>query len=208
MLKTSSQKFDEFVRKEKIPEKYWACFMHFTDEDSKGYGNMTESYVLAGHARHATNKYRARDLFKKPLMRTLLYLWKEKQVEKRELKKETAFERVQRRNQDLYDQAALKDPPDLALMKQCNEFDAKLNGLLVDRHQVLNPESANDVNEGMQQAALEVANNALLPERVDDDTPLDENNTIDAEFEIEQTEAAAPDDSSAADGLPDGWLDD
>ncbi len=176
---------DELKQKlNKLTENQYKFFVNVTDPTSDTTGNITTSYLKAGYKPSKLACYRASMLYKSKRIQDIITLNRLIGNENSENRKETAFERVVRRNEQLYLKA--EKTGDISAMKALNEFDAKLHGLLVDRHQVIDPTGQDDLDNSVKIEAAKLAERMLLnaPECTlegDIDDPSD--NIIDGDFE-------------------------
>jgi hypothetical protein len=162
----------------KLTEKQYRFFCNFTDPSSKTSGEQLKSYINAGYKDCDQAVFRASRLVKSKIIQDILTLYRKKNAENAENRKESALERIIRRNEEIFQKA--EQNGDLTTLKQCNEFDAKLHGLLVDRHQVIDRAADTAIDLSTRLEAARMAEQRLLntPE-----SPVnDDSNIIDADF--------------------------
>jgi hypothetical protein len=183
--------FDTFVKTVKIPQKKWKFFLHFVDEKSDTLGNAVKSYYAAGYSENSTSRYRARDLYNSAMMQTLLTLYRSKTAEKRINRDISVFDRAH--NDLLWSLDMAKDKADYMAVRAITMDIAKLHGILVEKHQVLDPATENAIDKAKQIEAAALAETRLLdaPADVPDDTIIeaefepDDGNSIENEYKIE-----------------------
>lgn len=171
--------FDELVRNEKIPQKKWQFFQNFINPKEQTFGNAVKSYHAAGYKENKTSRYLARDLYNSPLIQRMLTLYRHKQAQKRENADVTVFDKTD--NDLLWALEEAKIRNDYAAVRAIAMDRAKLHGILVDRHQVIDPTTEQSINQTLKMEAAKMAENRLLAKG-----PAAED-TIDAEF-TDQTE--------------------
>lgn len=154
------QTFDEIIKNVKINQRIWQFFVNLTDKESDSLGNVAKSYHKAGYTEGSTSKYRARDLYHSPLIQRLLTLYRKKEQEKRENRELTVFART---DQDLLwalDEA--KSRNDYSAVQSIAMNRAKLHGLLIERHQVIDPATEDRIDKSVRLEAARIAERRLL----------------------------------------------
>lgn len=175
--------FDDLIAKVKIPERKWRFFLNFTDEKAQTFGNAVKSYHAAGYAVSTTSKYRSKDVYNSPIMQRLLYLWHKKTEEKRENRDISIFDHTDIAL--LWALEMAKSRNDYAAVRAIAMDRAKLHGILIDRHQVIDPATEDRIDKTMRIEAARIAERRLL-ESPDQTDSKPEENTIEAEFTVQQ----------------------
>jgi hypothetical protein len=170
--------FDSFVKNVKIPEKYWKFFEYFINRDCETFGNVLRSYIKAGYKENSTTPYRAKALYDSPLVQKLLTLYRLKTAEKRENADISVFDRTD--NDLLWCLERAKLSGDYAAVRAVCMDRAKLHGILVDRHQVIDPITEAEIDRTKALEAAKLAESRLLESPADSDI-------IDADFIPENT---------------------
>jgi hypothetical protein len=168
--------FKEFVDNVKIPERTWKFFENFINKDLDCYGNAVRSYHDAGYAETTTSKYRAIKMYNSAIVQRLLTLYRQKTAEKRENADISVFDRTH--NDLLWALDNAKQAHDYQAVRAISMDIAKLHGILVDKHQVLDAGTDRQISHTKQLAAAQVAERMLIdaPEGKPD-------NVIDTTFE-------------------------
>lgn len=157
--------FDNFVQNVKIPEKKWQFFQNFIDKKSQTYGNAVKSYHASGYAETTTSRYRAKDLYNSPLMQRLIFLYHHKTAQKRENAEISVFDKAH--NDLLWALDGAKNANDYQAVRAITMDIAKLHGILIDKHQVIDPVADAQINKTKQIEAARLAEHRLLGEPVD-----------------------------------------
>lgn len=171
--------FDALIGSVKIPERYWKFFQNFIDEKSQNFGNAVKSYHAAGYAENNTSKYRARNLYNSAIMQKLLNLWHKKTAEKRENRDISIFDHTDSALLWAMEQAKTRN--DYAAVQSIAMNRAKLHGLLIERHQVIDPETENRIDKSVRLEAARIAEQRLL-QSGDKTDPKDGQEIIEAEI--------------------------
>ncbi len=171
--------FDTLIASVKISERFWKFFQSFTDQKAQTFGNAIKSYHAAGYTENATSKYRAKDIYNHPLIQKLLSLWHKKTAEKRENRDISVFDHTDIAL--LWALEMAKDRNDYAAVQSIAMNRAKLHGLLVERHQVIDPDTESRIDKSVRFEAARIAERRLL-ESGDKTDSKDDLNIIDADI--------------------------
>jgi hypothetical protein len=201
-----SREFQRILAKANFTEQQYKFFVNLTDPDSPTSGDIVKSYHSAGYNEYSTSKYAAYRLYNTEKMQKVLAAWKAYRAERAGIKAETAYEYTKRNLTEIIDKA--KATGDITTWRAGVMDLAKLEGLLIDRHQVLDPGQSAEIDKSIAAEAEKLVSGSLAPrlpaaKKVDSDV-------IDADFEQKEPEN---NDQSAEkeppdDDLPDGWLED
>ena len=173
--------FENALKRAKFNDKTFLFFKNLTDDNSETQGDIVKSYHKAGYTENKTSKYRAYAIYRSKKFQNVLTEYRIARMKKAENRKETAIERVLRRNEEIFSAAETRTPQDLSTMKACNEFDAKINGLLADRH-IIETDNPLQLSADVQAQALEEAHRMLLNPGQETIPADDDREIIDAEF--------------------------
>jgi len=180
--------FEKALKRAKFTEKTFLFFKYLTDDASNTKGDIVKSYHKAGYTKNETSKYRAYAIYRSKKFQNVLTEHRLACRKKAENRLETALERVLRRNEEIFSAAESRTPQDLSTMKSCNEFDAKISGLMAERH-IIETDNPLQLDSSIQPKAIEEAQRMLLNPAAEpiqaDET---DNNIIEAEFEDNQEE--------------------
>jgi len=172
------QTYDNFIANVKINEKYLNFFLNFVDIESETQGNLVKSFHKAGYPENKDSLNRARKMYNSPLIQRLLTLWNKKQQEKKENDNISVFDKAD--NALIWAEEAAKSKCDYMGVRAIAMDRAKLHGILVDKHQVVNHFEEQALTESKRKAALELAKSRLLPDHTEDTDDI-----IDADFEAD-----------------------
>lgn len=189
-----------------VDEKTWLFFQNYTNPDSKTFDNIVKSYISAGYSNNNTTKYRAVRHFNLPLFQRILTLHRKKQAEMQDNRELTALEYTRNELKLIIETA--KDKKDISNWRGAVMDLAKLDGLLAERL-IVGRDDTMTIDANMRQAALDLANRALLPgcqdaakEAIDSVIPQSGADTIDAQFVDDQGDQ----DSSTEPVIDDDWF--
>jgi hypothetical protein len=190
----------------KLTPKQYKFYLNIVKDDFEQSRDLITAYQNADYAKTPNDKRKARDLFQSPKIQAVYKIHLEKLQKKQEREHITVFERTDRDLLFIIERAKNSEPPDLALLKTALMDRAKLHGLLIDRHQVINPGQANEIDQSIAAEAEKIAGATLtpqLPGKSADDV-------IDVEFSDKQpgNEDQSAEKEPPDDDLPDGWLED
>ena len=198
--------FDSLLRNVNIDEKTWLFFQNYTNPEAQGFDNITKAYIDAGYSDNSSTKYAAVKHFNRPLFQRLLLLYKQKQAENKDNRELTALEYTRNELKLIIETA--KDKKDISNWRGAVMDLAKLDGLLAERL-IVGRDDTMTIDANMRQAALDLANRALLPgcqdaakEAIDSVIPQSGADTIDAQFVDDQGDQ----DSSTEPVIDDDWF--
>lgn len=172
----NNDNFNKVLKGAKLSEKQYKFFENLVNPQSETCGDIPSSFVKAGYAQNNTTKYYSYKVYNSRKFQAVLTAWREKEL-KREKNRE--FTILERTTEDLnFIIQRSKTGGDLSTMRQAVMDRAKLHGLLIERHQVIDPITEDKVSKAKELEAAQIAERRLLGEPVE--CPAD---MIEADFE-------------------------
>lgn len=190
-----------------LTENQYKFYENIIVPDFQYNRDLINAYHRAGYEETEQSKYRARALYKHKVIKKLLEFHRQNQTEKLERRSVNIFDTIDSGLIECADIA--RKNADGPLLRAALMDRAKLHGLLVDRHQVIDPTSQSDLDNSVKLEAAKLAERMLLnaPESHENaDLNDPDNDIIDSEFE-----PFNDDTDSLSDDTPDhseGFLDD
>lgn len=184
IMKKEAEDFNKIFAKAQqdviLGEKRYKFFERLVNPESPSCGEIVKSYHLAGYVESGTSKYNAYKVYRSPKFQKVLTEYRRIRLE---MKENRSFTMLERTSEDLaYVIEMAKDKNDLSTMRQAVMDRAKLHGLLVERHQVIDPATEAEIDKTKQIEARILAEQRLLGEAVE--VP---DNIVETTF-IDQTE--------------------
>jgi hypothetical protein len=172
----NNDSFEKILKSARLSTKQYQFFENLVSPQSETCGDIVSSYNAAGYAVSETSKYYAYRVYNSPKFQKVLTAYRENSL-KREKNRE--FTILERTTEDLnYIINKTRIGGDMSTMRQAVMDRAKLHGLLVERHQVIDPVTEDKVSKAKELEAARIAESHLLGEPVE--CPVD---MIDAAFE-------------------------
>lgn len=154
--------FQSVLDASKLNEKQYLFFKNLVDPESDTLGDIVSSYHKAGYTENPTSKYAAYRIYQSEKFQRVLTAYRHKEVEKKENRGFTMLERVTEGLTTIANKA--ERTGDLSVHRQALMDLAKLHGLLVDRHQMVDPAEQLEVDKSMRLEAARLAQQRLLPD--------------------------------------------
>ena len=194
----------------KFTDQQWQFFVNLISDASDTKGDILKSYHAAGYSKHDTSKYAASKLYNSDKFQKALTAYRDYQAKNALNRELTSLEYTRQQLQNIIE--AAKGKQDISNWRGAVMDLAKLDGLLAERL-IVGRDDSLQMDAAMRQAALDLANRALLPgcqdaaeEAIDAVIPQSEPDTIEAQFMDDQgdqdssTEPIEPDDWFLSDG--------
>jgi hypothetical protein len=158
--------FNNVLKASKLNEKKYKFFENLVKSDSPTQGDILSSYHAAGYKKNDTSKYYAYHIYNSASFQRVLQAYRRQELEKSKNREFTILERTTEDLNFIIDKS--RRGGDLSTMRQAVMDRAKLHGLLVDRHQVIDSTTDNAINAAMRLEAARLAEHQMLAEGADD----------------------------------------
>lgn len=176
--------FNLVLRQTNLPEKQYHFFKNLVNPQSETCGDIVKSYVKAGYKENDTCKYYAYKIYNSTKFQAVLSAYREKELKMQVNREFTMLERTTQDLNFVIEQS--RKGGDLSTMRQAVMDRAKLHGLMIERHQVIDPVTEGMIDKQTRIEAARIAEQRLLQEP-EGAPEIETESVIDAEFVNECT---------------------